>query len=247
MPVPMQSVQARVRDDYPGRVTKTVYGSLACAGCLIRYCQSFSPPAGLPAEISCEDQRSVSCLACEENFTHCANVPKMMQFDATRIHELLAWSSWLFDPVLEDPYDPGSPNGAADFRVNIAYAQHSLLHTFSGILSIHRGAFALGELDDPPENTRAIYQTQVFQRMSLAQQRVQLVHNNPDLNSYESYDRATALRLQPLDAGYRNLVVAVRTFMRRLEELVVNEYDQAKWDMMRGRLVNEDVVQFCEG
>ncbi|RWA03213.1 hypothetical protein EKO27_g11893 [Xylaria grammica] len=161
---------------------------------------------GLPLQVFCirDGRRGDDCELCQKESHECRPIPAMLQFDATRLDELLDWSFHLFDPMLANHYDFDQPVNAA-------------------------------------------YQTQVFQRKTLAQQAIQPIPSNAGPALRASYARAMALRVQPYDDGCANWVLAVRDFMAKLEKSVVDEYDQAKWDAWRRLLPNEDVLEFYEG
>ncbi|TGJ88706.1 hypothetical protein E0Z10_g17 [Xylaria hypoxylon] len=234
MPSPNQTIQARIQARNEVRIRQSrhrngvykVRGSLACVKCFHHYNAAESRrDNGLPLQVICTIHNlDDSCKRCKlQDDFGCESLPAMLHFDATRLDELLNWSFWLFGRKLQDPYN-----------------LDCLLHT-------HQLAFELLGNSSDTKISRAAYQTQVLQRKRLIQQSVQPIPSDPDWIVRASYDRATTLRVQPFDDGYVFWMLAVHVFMEELEELVVGEYDQTKWEERRQLLVNEDVLEFCEG
>ncbi|KAI0858225.1 hypothetical protein F4860DRAFT_517127 [Xylaria cubensis] len=101
----------------------TITGSLACRGCFGRAHNAFQPKAGEPLEVGCvmSDPGASSCKGCRNGHDVCVPIPAMLQFDATRLDELLQWSFDLFDPERTDPDDLTS---AVVYDADVIYPLH---------------------------------------------------------------------------------------------------------------------------
>ncbi|GAW12905.1 hypothetical protein ANO14919_022770 [Xylariales sp. No.14919] len=235
MPRTNRSILDKYSQYKEGDAAYVARGPLSCRACFTDLYWETCWPEDLPLQVFCirSDPQTACCDFCHGTPHECQPLPVMLQFDATRVDELLDWSFHLFNPMLANHYD-FDRSVVLDDRGEVAF-----------YWLIYAHCKALGGVRFDAKN--AAYQTQVFQRKTLAQQAIQPIPSNADPALRASYARSTALRAQPCDDGYADWVLAVRAFMAKLEKSVVDEYDQAKWDAWRRLLPNEDVLEFYEG
>ncbi|KAI8943939.1 hypothetical protein F4801DRAFT_586014 [Xylaria longipes] len=119
-----QTKRARNREFGRRETPLVVRGALACRGCFGRAQNAFRPKEGLPLEVSCSmaNPGSSSCVGCQNGHDTCTPLPAMLQFDATRLEELLSWSFNAFGPQREgngelDDAVAYDADGAVEVRV----------------------------------------------------------------------------------------------------------------------------------
>ncbi|KAI0420588.1 hypothetical protein F5X98DRAFT_382625 [Xylaria grammica] len=224
-----------------------VRGSLACIQCFITARFALLIRDDIPVNVVCIRKRPFSrCQSCEDDTTGCEPVSiadPILFCSAAKVNSFLQYCNSM-QLALTNCW-PGLSDAPAHFRTEISRAQVHLLEAFIRLINTHCESCGLKELSDIKDSYT--YQTLVSQRKALMQQSFQPIHFGADPATRASYARATALRVQPFDTGYAAWMLAVRAFMAELEEHVVDEYGQARWDDWRPLLPNEDVLEFYDG